>query len=127
MKRPLLILAGFVCVALGAIGAVLPVLPTTPFLLLAAACFAKSSERWHQWLLNNRFAGPMIRDWEERRCVTVQTKIVAIASMTIVGGLSVTLALSETSHRVAALILMGIGSVVVLSLPTCAACEKETS
>lgn len=125
MKRALLITAGFVALALGAMGAVLPVLPTTPFLLLAAACFAQSSERWHQWLLNNRYAGPLIRDWEERRCVSLQTKIVAISSMFVVGGLSVSLALTETSHRVAALILMAIGALVVLNLPTCEDCDEE--
>jgi len=125
VRRTLLIISGFVCVALGIIGAILPVMPTTPFLLLAAACFAQSSERWHQWLLNNRYAGPMIRDWEARRCVSVQTKIVAISSMTIVGGLSVTLALTEMSHRLAAMTLMGIGAIVVLSLPTCVNCVEE--
>lgn len=120
-----MIIAGFICVALGVIGAVLPVMPTTPFLLLAAACFAQSSERWHQWLLGNRYAGPMIRDWEARRCVSLHTKIVAISSMFIVGGPSVGLALTETSHRLAAVTFMAIGAGVVLSLPTCARCSAK--
>ena len=115
----MLIAAGFVALALGVVGAVLPVLPTTPFLLLSAACFAQSSERWHRWLLANRYAGPLIRDWEERRCVSVRTKVVAIVSMSIVGGLSVWLALEETLFRVVTLGLMAIGAIVVLRLPSC--------
>ena len=126
MKRIVLLSVGFIALGLGALGAVLPVLPTTPFLLLAAACFAQSSERWHQWLLQNRYAGPVIRDWEDNRCVSWKTKLVALSSMAIVGGFSVALALSETNHRIAAGVLMGIGAIVVLSLPTCADCDDST-
>ncbi|MBO6555956.1 MAG: YbaN family protein [Pseudomonadales bacterium] len=121
MKRFLLLGAGFISLGLGALGAVLPVLPTTPFLLLAAGCFAQSSNRWHQWLLNNRYAGPMIKDWEENRCVSWKTKIVALTSMVVVGGLSVTLALDVMLHRAVAIALMGLGAITVLSLPTCPA------
>ena len=56
---------GLFFVGLGAAGALLPVLPTTPFLILAASCFAKSSDKWYRWLLNNKQFGPAIRDWEE--------------------------------------------------------------
>ena len=63
---------GFLFVGIGAVGIVLPVLPTTPFLLLAAGCFAQSSERWHAWLINTRLFGGLIRDWEEHRCIARQ-------------------------------------------------------
>ena len=125
IKRTLLITCGFIAVALGVIGAVLPVLPTTPFLLVAAACFAQSSERWLQWLLNNRYAGPLIRDWETNRCFSLRTKIVAISSMTVVGGLSVWLALEDTLHRLMTGALMLTGAIVVLSLPTCPTTDTE--
>lgn len=121
MKRILLLTAGFIFLGLGALGALLPVLPTTPFLLLAAGCFAQSSERWHQCLLNNKYAGPMIKDWEENRCVSWKTKFVALTSMAVVGGMSVTLALDVMLNRVVALGLMGLGAMTVLSLPTCPA------
>ena len=67
--RYLLMAVGWVSVVLGVIGIFLPVLPTTPFLLLAAACFARSSPRFYQWLINHRQLGPWIRDYrsEERR------------------------------------------------------------
>ncbi|MBL0010085.1 MAG: YbaN family protein [Nitrosomonas sp.] len=55
--------AGFLALLLGVLGAVLPVLPTTPFVLLAAACFARGSEHFHRKLLENRIAGPIIREW----------------------------------------------------------------
>lgn len=126
MKRLLYLTAGWIALGLGIIGAVLPVLPTTPFLLLAAACFSQSSERWHQWLLNNRYAGPMIRDWEEKRCVSLRTKIVAISSMVVVGGLSVTFGVENTAIRIFTIGLMSIGAVTVLSLRTCSDCAESS-
>ena len=64
IKKYFLTLFGLMCVALGIIGAVLPILPTTPFLILALACFAKSSPRFHQQLLNNRWFGADLQQWE---------------------------------------------------------------
>lgn len=67
---------------LGIVGAFLPVLPTTPFVLLAAACYAKASERFHQKLLAHRHFGPVIREWEEYGAIPLRTKKIAIAMMT---------------------------------------------
>lgn len=86
---------GFFFVGLAALGAFLPLLPTTPFLLLAAACFAKSSERWHQWLLNNRTFGPIIKRWEQNRCVSKITKTVSISSIIVFGGYAMLFALGD--------------------------------
>ena len=61
--RAMYLAAGFLALFLGILGVVLPLLPTTPFVLLAAACFARGSERFHQKLLANRIAGPIIREW----------------------------------------------------------------
>ena len=65
LSRWLLIAAGTVFLALGVVGILLPLLPTTPFLLLAAACYAKSSKRFSNWLLNNRVFGKIIKDYRE--------------------------------------------------------------
>jgi uncharacterized membrane protein YbaN (DUF454 family) len=86
--RWLLWTAGSISLALGLIGVVLPGLPTTPFVLLAAACYAKASPRLHGWLINHRWMGPMIRDWETHRSLTRRTKTVAQVSMVVMVGLS---------------------------------------
>jgi uncharacterized membrane protein YbaN (DUF454 family) len=87
--RALLLAAGTVCVALGLIGLFLPVLPTTPFMLLAAACYARGSKRFYYWLLSNRTFGPMIYEWRKHRSIPYRTKIGAIALMLATLGISV--------------------------------------
>ena len=63
--RALYVVLGFTALALGIAGVVLPVLPTTPFVLLAAACFARGSTRFHDWLLAHALFGPMISEWQQ--------------------------------------------------------------
>lgn len=72
------LLAGHLCVALGVAGLFLPVMPTTVFLLGAAACYARSSERLYGRLLDNRVFGPLIADWRHHRAMTVKAKATAI-------------------------------------------------
>jgi len=86
--RWLLLATGIAFVALAGLGAVLPVLPTVPFLLIAAACFARSSSRFYHWLLGNRLFGPLIRDWRETRSMPLRAKVSAIAMVVLVGGSS---------------------------------------
>jgi uncharacterized protein len=69
VMRSFYLTVGFAALALAVAGVVLPVLPTTPFLLLAAACFARSSKRFHDKLLANRIAGPIIREWTVHRSI----------------------------------------------------------
>jgi uncharacterized membrane protein YbaN (DUF454 family) len=89
LLRWVLIAAGFIALALGVIGLFLPLLPTTPFILLAAACFARSSQRFHRWLLANRIFGPMVREWETHRSIPYRTKLAAIALMSITMAISI--------------------------------------
>ncbi len=77
--RSLLIIAGTLSLSLGTIGIFFPILPTTPFLLLAAACYMRGSERLHKWLLNNRWFGEYIRNYQAGRGIPMKTKIIAIA------------------------------------------------
>lgn len=65
--KPLLVSLGILCVGLGSAGIVLPLVPTTPFLLLAAACFAKSSDWFYRWLLGHRHFGPVIKNYREKK------------------------------------------------------------
>ena len=72
---------GWAMVALGFIGLLLPVMPTTIFLILAAGCFSHSSPRFEAWLLDHRWFGTSIRRWRERRAIPRKAKILAIGSM----------------------------------------------
>lgn len=118
LVRGLLWLAGSVALVLGLIGVVVPGLPTTPFVLLAAACYAKASPRLHAGLLNHRLTGPMLRDWEAHRSLTRRTKLISVGSMLVMVGFSIW----SFRHRWIAqlvLVLLGIvGAWVVLRIPT---------
>ena len=109
MKKWFYMLLGLIFVALAALGVVLPGLPTTPFLLLAASCFAKSSTRLYGWLLSNRTFGPMIRNWEDNRAISRRLRNVAIASMLSMGSISIVFVIEHTFLQllVASLVLFG--------------------
>ncbi|WP_339689018.1 YbaN family protein [uncultured Parasphingorhabdus sp.] len=74
MKRQLYLLAGLASLALGSIGILLPLLPTVPFMILAAFCFANSSPRLEAWLVEHRIFGPHIKNWRDRRAITRRGK-----------------------------------------------------
>jgi uncharacterized membrane protein YbaN (DUF454 family) len=81
--RALFFVAGTVSLALGTIGIVLPILPTTPFLLLAVACYCRSSKRMTRWVLTNKYFGSYIRRYKEGKGIPIKTKIVALAALWI--------------------------------------------
>jgi uncharacterized membrane protein YbaN (DUF454 family) len=119
LKRTVYKPLGFIFLLLGLLGIPLPILPSTPFILLSAWFFARSSERWHQWLLQSELFGPMIQNWEENRCISRRTKLVAMGAMLVAGGVSIGLALEGVALRVLTLLLLATGCVTVLSIKTC--------
>ena len=116
--RGLLWLAGSVSLLLGLIGVVLPGLPTTPFVLLAAACYAKASPRLHAALLQHRLTGPMLRDWEQHRSLTRRTKTIAVVSMLVMVSFSIWSFQHRPIAQAVLLVLGAIGAWVVLRIPT---------
>jgi len=107
-KRRLLIGAGTLSTGLGIIGVFIPILPTTPFLLLAAACYMRSSERFYQWLINNRIFGAYVRNYIEGRGMPVRMKIFIILLLWLTIGLSVTFGVQNIVIRIV-LICIAIG------------------
>jgi uncharacterized protein len=79
--RPVYAVFGIVCVAVGFVGLVTPVMPGTVFFVIALWAFRNSSEKLEKWLLNNRFVGPTLRDWDENRAMKPRTKVIAIVSV----------------------------------------------
>ncbi len=89
VRKALLIFAGTVCVALGVLGMFLPLLPTTVFLLMAAYCYSRSSERFHTWLLNNRLFGGYIKNYQSGRGISLRQKITTTVTLWISIGFSI--------------------------------------
>jgi uncharacterized membrane protein YbaN (DUF454 family) len=114
--RWLLAAAGFLFVGLGVVGAFLPLLPTTPFLLLAAACFARSSERFYKWLVGNRWFGVYVRDYREGRGIPVRIKVVTIGALWVVICLSAAFAVSNLIVRIILLLIAAGVTVHILSI-----------
>lgn len=76
--RGILVTVGIIAISVGAIGVFVPLLPTTPFLLLAAACFIRSSDRLYAWLIHHRWFGSYIRNYREHHAITLRAKIVSL-------------------------------------------------
>lgn len=87
--RALFFVAGVAALALGIAGIFLPVLPTTPLVLLAATCFARSYRPFHEWLVGHRLFGPIVREWHEHRSIPYRTKLFAIGMMAVALGISI--------------------------------------
>ena len=116
--RILLTVLGTLFVVIGIFGIFLPVLPTTPFLLLAAVCFARSSQRFYDWLLNNRWFGNYIRNYREGKGLPLKQKVITIILLWAAIGFSATFAVHALWVKIV-LILIAIGvSIHLLSLRT---------
>lgn len=128
MKKAVYKPLGFVFLALGLLGIPLPVLPSTPFILLSAWFFARSSSKWHNRLMSSKLFGPVILNWEESRCLTRRTKLVSIVTMLIAGSASIGLAIEDGRLQILTVALLATGCVTVLSIRTCRqnCCEPES-
>ena len=116
--RWILFIAGFIAIGLGVIGIFLPVLPTVPFLLLAVACFGRSSERFYIWLINHAHLGPLIRPYLHGRGITRASKQKAIGLIWVSISVSVIFLINILWVR-GLLLVIGLGvTLYLLKLPT---------
>jgi uncharacterized membrane protein YbaN (DUF454 family) len=115
MKKRLLIVAGTLSTAIGIIGIIVPILPTTPFLLLAAACYLRSSERFYRWLLNNRLFGTYIGDYLAGRGMPLKTKVFTLLLLWIAIGISVCAGTQDLVVRIVlGLVAVGVTLHIIL-------------
>jgi len=116
--RYLLIIAGTIFLGLGIIGIFLPILPTTPFLLLAAACYARSSKRFYDWLMNNKWFGTYIKNYREGRGVPLKFKVFTISLLWITILISVFFVINNFWIKII-LIIIAIGVTIhILTIKT---------
>lgn len=113
MIRIFWLILGGLAVALGAVGLVLPVLPTVPFLLLATFAFARSSQRLHGWIMRHPLYGPPIRDWQHRGSIARRVKVIACLSMAGGFAIAVLLNLPPLVLAAQAAVLLAVASYLV--------------
>jgi len=105
LKRRLLTAAGTISTAIGIVGIFVPLLPTTPFLLLAAACYLRSSQKFYDWLLNNRFIGAYLRNYLQGKGMPRKIKIITILLLWLTITCSIIFAIQGLIIRVLLLII----------------------
>lgn len=108
MKKKLLFILGILSLVAGTIGIFLPLLPTTPFLLLSTYCFSKSSERFYNYILTNKVFGKYITDYREKKGITVKNKIVVLIVLTCGIGYSFTRVSTIQMQVLLAVVFIGV-------------------
>jgi uncharacterized membrane protein YbaN (DUF454 family) len=122
VTKQLLVISGSLSVALGLTGMFIPLLPTTPFLLLAGVCFAKSSKRAHTWLLTNRWCGEYIRNYQEKKGISLKHKILSLSLLWLTIGYSI---LFIAVYFWLKLLLFFIAAGVTYHILTMNTCEQD--
>ena len=108
LKRQLLLAAGTLSLAIGIVGIVVPLLPTTPFLLLAAGCYLRSSQRFYNWLMGNRFFGNYIRNYIEGRGIPVKVKLFIIILLWVTISISIWLVAKPLVTVILLIVAVGV-------------------
>ena len=118
MIKHILILFGSIFLGLGFVGIIVPGLPTTPFLLLAAGCYVKSSDRLYSWLLDHKLFGKYIHNFRETRSISLRSKIISLIIMWVMIGLSIYIFIKIIPVKIIIALLGVIGTLVILLIPT---------
>ena len=117
MKKLILLIVGWLCVGLGFVGIFIPGIPTTIFLIIALWAFARSSKRFHAWLLNHQRFGPILRNWESHKVVPIRAKIVMVILQILVV-IMVQYTFNSLFITVTLLIVLILVASYVISLPS---------
>jgi len=118
VKRSLYIFIGTLFLVIGFIGVVIPVLPTTPFLLLAAACYVRGSERIHHWMINNRIFGEFIKNYMEGKGIKPRQKVFTLTFLWLTITFSVFYLIENFVIRILLFLIAIVVSVHILTLPS---------
>ena len=121
LSRTAWFVLGFVSMVVGLIGIPVPGLPTTPLMILAAACFAKSSQRFYDWIINNRMFGEHVKNYREGNGIPKRSKPIILGTMWIFVLFAVLIAIPDSApgiSRYATLLLAGIGTIFILRIPS---------
>ncbi len=118
-SRHLFLLGGHLSLTVGVIGLLVPVMPTSPFVIIAAACYARSSERFYRMLLNNRHFGEDVRLWRERRCVRRKMRNLSVAALTVAFSFTVLIFITPLWAQLTVAVLGALAVAAVLCIPVC--------
>ena len=118
LVRSLFFVAGTITLALGAVGAVFPILPTTPFLLISLACYVRSSERMSHWLLNNKYFGTYLKNYKEGKGIPLKTKLFAITVLWTTIGVSALFLVPILVVQIILLVVATAVTVHLIKIPT---------
>ena len=120
LSRLLWLALGFLFAAIGIVGIVIPGLPTTPLMILAAACFAKSSQRFYDWVINNRMFGQHVKNYREGNGIPKKSKPMILGTMWIFITFAVLIGIPDSApdiSRYATIALGIIGTIFILRIP----------
>mgnify|MGYP005667408777 FL=1 len=120
ISRLLWLALGFLFAAIGTVGIVIPGLPTTPLMILAAACFAKSSQRFYDWVINNRMFGQHVKNYREGNGIPKKSKPMILGTMWIFITFAVLIGIPDSApdiSRFATIVLGIIGTIFILRIP----------
>ncbi len=126
-KRYFFMFCGHLSMVMAVIGIILPVMPATPFVLLAAYCYARSSKKFYFYLLNNKYFGENVRHWEESRCIARRIKIMAFITLLLMFSITIFIVLDSFQMRVwtGAFAVIAIASLALV--PSCEHKEQNKS
>jgi len=125
IKNFTLLTVGLIFLGIGMIGVFIPGLPTTIFMILAAYCFLRSSERLYNWVIRNKIFGARVKHFLETRTIPLRGKIHCLTAMWIMAGISIFILSADVWIKGIILLFIIIGTIVVLSFPTAQNTNKD--